>query len=67
LYTLFDLRITVGNEFDQQEIINFLESVTELDALQFDKIYVPNEFYSNTPELINELFDALEKWNISGV
>jgi hypothetical protein len=65
LYIPFNLKITIGNQFDLQEVIDFLHSVTNPNFLQFDKIIVPSKFYSHTPEFLVELFDALKGVKIS--
>jgi hypothetical protein len=67
VFTQFDLRLkNIENEHDIQKIINFLCSVTEVDAVKFDKIEVPWKVYSQFPDLINDLYNTLQENNIDG-
>jgi hypothetical protein len=60
LYALFDLKIELINEFNLQNLIDFLEDVSDIEAVQFNKIIIPKTWYFNENQLLQELVEVLK-------
>jgi hypothetical protein len=65
LYKWFDLRLKLVDKYDVQRVADFIESVEELEVLQFDKIIVPDNWYNQSYSILFQLYDVLERFKIN--